>query len=81
MPGKLLPPFSLPALAPVALLSLDDSETMAVRPIQGAARFGWIVWSLIGLRLVLHQRGCRQRLKHRILGDRPADSPGSRPTG
>jgi hypothetical protein len=60
-------PLSLPASAPVALLSLADSETMAVRPIQGAARFGWIVWGLTSLWLVQRQRAHRAILRSRTL--------------
>lgn len=63
-------PLSLPASAPVALLSLADSETMAVRPIRGAARFGWFVWGLVSLWLIHRSRTHRQTLKQRILGDR-----------
>lgn len=68
-------PLSLPASAPVALLSLADSETMAVRPIQGAARFGWFVWPLMSLWMIQRSRNHRQTLKQRILGDRSFTSP------
>jgi hypothetical protein len=68
-------PLSLPASAPVALLSLADSETMAVRPIQGAARFGWFVWGLVSLWLIHRSRTHRQTLKQRILGDRSSTNP------
>jgi hypothetical protein len=68
-------PFSLPASAPVALLSLADSETMAVRPIQGAARFGWIVWPLISLWMIHRSRTHRQSLKQRSLEDRLLTNP------
>ena len=60
-------PLSLPASAPVALLSLADSETLAVRPIQGAARFGWLVWGLVSLWLVQRQRAHRAVLRCRTL--------------
>jgi len=68
-------PLSLPASAPLALLSLADSETMAVRPIQGAARFGWFIWTLISLWMIHRSRTHRQNLKQRILGDRSSTNP------
>jgi hypothetical protein len=68
-------PLSLPASAPLALLSLADSETMAVRPIQGAARFGWFIWTLISLWMIQRSRTHRQNLKQRILGDRSSTHP------
>lgn len=68
-------PLSLPASAPVALLSLADSETMAVRPIQGAARFGWFVWGLVSLWMIHRSRTHRQNLKLPIFGDRSSTNP------
>jgi hypothetical protein len=68
-------PLSLPASAPVALLSLADSEAMAVRPIQGVARFGWLVWGLVSLWMIQRSRTHRQTLKQRILGDRSSTHP------
>ena len=71
-------PFSLPASAPVALLSLADSDTLVVRPTRGAARFGWLVWGLVALWLTLRMRTRRGLLRRHILGD-PA--PAAQGTG
>ncbi|MEY4690667.1 MAG: hypothetical protein RIT19_992 [Verrucomicrobiota bacterium] len=62
-------PLSLPASAPVALLSLADSDALAVLPTRGAARFGWLVWGLVALWLTLRMRTRRGLLRRHILGD------------
>ena len=74
-------PFSLPASAPVALLSLVDSDTLAVRPTRGAARFGWLVWGLVAVWLTGRMRTRRGLLRRHIFGDSPQTGRGARASG
>lgn len=63
-----LSPISLPLSAPVALLSITESDVLPVLPIRGVARFGWIVWTLVCLELLRRQHLHRKALSTRIPG-------------
>ena len=63
-----LSPVSLPLSAPVALLSITDSEVLPVLSIRGVARFGWVAWTLVCADLLRRQFRHRSGLRTRIPG-------------